>query len=132
MFFVFLPRLLSRENILDGALRRVFNLTGGFRGQDNRRFTCRHPDASLVISPMFDVHAVLAVIDVFPGYLAAVPTGISMDDKPAKLDGILPEKAVVTHPVGEKDRDQTFSFHAEVIITLNANCPAQVIISMRT
>ena len=105
MFFVFLPRLLSRENILDGALRRVFNLTGGFRGQDNCRFARRDPDSPLIISPMFDINTVFAVIDVFPGYLAAVPTGIPVDDKPAELDGIFPEEAIVTHPVGEKDRD---------------------------
>jgi hypothetical protein len=123
--------LLTRENILDGFLRRIFSLTGSLRGQDNGRFARRDPDSPLIVSPMFDINTVFAVIDVFLRYLAAVPTGIAVTNKPAELDGILPEEAVIAHPVGEKDRNQTFSFHAEVIITLNADCPAKVIIGMR-
>ena len=86
----------------------------------------------LVFSPMFYVNTVLAIINIFPYYLAPVPTRVSMDDKPAELDGILPEEAIITHPVGEKDTHQTFSLYANVIVTLNTNCSAKVIISMRT
>jgi hypothetical protein len=105
MFFVFLPRLFSRENILDGALRRIFNLTGGLGRQDNCRFARCDPDSPLIVSPVFNVNTVFAVIDVFPGYLTPVPAGIAVANKPAELDGILPEEAVITHPVGEKDRN---------------------------
>jgi hypothetical protein len=98
-------RLRTRENVLDRFLRWIFYLTSHLRRQNNCGFACRYPDSSLIISPMFDINTVFAVIDVFPGYFAAVPTGIPVDDKPAELDGIFPEEAIVTHPVGEKDRD---------------------------
>ena len=102
------------------------------RGQDNRRFAYRYPDSSLVFSPMFDVNTILAIINIFLYYLASVPTSVSMANKPTELDGILPEEAIITHPVGEKDRYQTFSLYAKVIVALNTNCSAKVIISMRT
>ena len=53
---------------------------------------------------MFYVNTVLAIINVFLYYLASVPARVSMDNKPSKLDGILPEETIITHPVGEKDR----------------------------
>jgi hypothetical protein len=50
---------------------------------------------------MIDIDTVLAVVDIFPGNFTAVPAGVPVTDKPAELNGILPEKSVIPHPVGE-------------------------------
>ena len=80
---------------------------------------------------MFDIDTILAVFDVFPGDFTAVPACIAVDHKSAELDGILPEEAVISHPVGEQDRSQTFTLDAEVVIALDADSSAQVVIGMR-